>query len=75
MTDKAGKLKQVFYLAIRRCENHGYYAVTAEYEQQGGRRLTPSKCCGRWDLVTKFRVDPKQLLKALREEIKLGDVL
>ena len=43
------------YIAIDRCPVHGYYAVcVGERNGDGsghGTRLTPSKCCGRWDEV------------------------
>ena len=37
-------------LAINRCPVHGWWAVTIE-DGSGGVRVTPSKCCGRWDTV------------------------
>lgn len=37
-------------LAIYRCPSHGWYAIAVE-DERGGRRITPSKCCGSWDIV------------------------
>lgn len=37
-------------LAINRCPTHGYWAITID-DDDTGVRVTPSKCCGRWDIV------------------------
>lgn len=35
-------------LSIDRCPLHGYWAVCVD-DENGGIRVTPSKCCGQWD--------------------------
>lgn len=38
-------------LAINRCPTHGYWMVAIERKGYGGTRITPSKCCGSWEVV------------------------
>ncbi len=37
-------------LAINRCPTHGFWSISVDTATTGVR-LTPSKCCGRWDTV------------------------
>lgn len=46
-------------LSICRCPTHGFYSVSIE-DNDGGVRLTPSKCCGRWDVVKEWRLSIEQ---------------
>lgn len=46
----------VTYLAINQCPTHGYWAITVE-DNVSGERITPSKCCGRWDTVKRWPID------------------
>lgn len=46
----------VTYLAINQCPTHGYWAITVEGDETG-ERITPSKCCGRWDTVKRWPLD------------------
>jgi hypothetical protein len=36
-------------LTIDRCPDHGFWAICVDDGDGGGTRVTPSKCCGRWD--------------------------
>ena len=45
-------------LAINRCPTHGFWAITIE-DDMTGVRVTPSKCCGRWDTVKEFRMSER----------------
>lgn len=45
-------------LAINRCPTHDWWAITIE-DEDGGIRVTPFKCCGRWDTVTAFRLSER----------------
>lgn len=42
-------------LVICRCPQHKFWAVTLDVAG-GGTRVTPSKCCGRWDTVQRFEL-------------------
>lgn len=58
------KLKDGEYaLTISRCPIHGYQAITLDGNGHGVR-LTPSKCCGRWDTVTAWKLSPNELRRA-----------
>lgn len=35
-------------LGVHRCPTHGFFAICVN-DEHGGERVTPSKCCGRWD--------------------------
>jgi hypothetical protein len=54
-----------WFLAYRECPVHHWHSISFdisfEGEERGGQRLTSSKCCGRWDLIKRFAVDPAQL--------------
>lgn len=50
-------------LAIRKCP-HGTYSICIDDEDGSGTRLTPSKHCGRWDMVADWPLTP-----ALAEQI------
>lgn len=39
-------------LTINRCP-HGTYAISVD-DDGGGTRVTPSKCCGRWDVIKEW---------------------
>jgi hypothetical protein len=60
-----------FFLAVKRCPiHHDYYAVHFYGERDAGVRLTTSKCCGRWNDVCNWEVDPQKLLDAINEELR-----
>ena len=47
-------------LTISRCPEHkSFYAITVDDEYGGGTRVTPSKCCGRWDTIRAFDLSPR----------------
>jgi hypothetical protein len=41
--------QQMIKLTINKC-NHGTFAISLD-DENGGTRLTPSKCCGSWKEV------------------------
>ena len=42
-----------YFLSVSRCPHHpDFWAISLD-DALGGVRLTPSKCCGRWDGVSK----------------------
>lgn len=49
-----------YFLSIDKCPAHGFYAISLD-DDSGGHRLTPSKCCGRWERVKAWKMDAKQL--------------
>lgn len=56
------------YLAICRCPMHReFWAVTVEDEEGSGTRLTPSKCCGRWETVTRWLINERLRAAAIDE--------
>jgi hypothetical protein len=59
-------------LAINRCPSHGYWSVSLDSEGHG-LRLTPGKCCGRWDTVKAWNVDPQKLIEDIEGELGCDD--
>jgi hypothetical protein len=53
-------------LAINQCPEHGFYSISLD-DERGGLRLTPSKCCGRWQMVKSWRMNAKQLRAIVNE--------
>jgi len=61
------------YLGIYRCPAHGYTAICVDpvdEEHGGGVRLTPGKCCGRWNLLKRWKVDAEETAQAIQNEAK-----
>ncbi len=57
-------------LSIDRCPTHGYWAVSIG-RGYGSTRLTPTKCCGRWDTVREWKFseeDAERLISAVQDE-------
>jgi hypothetical protein len=57
-------------LSINRCPLHGYWAVCIG-RSYGSTRLTPGKCCGRWDTVREWEFDEAEaarLISAVADE-------
>lgn len=54
-------------LQICKCPEHGHWAVTVG-DSDGGTRLTPTKCCGRWTIVKAFPMTPGAL-RSVAEDI------
>lgn len=54
-----------FWLSHDRCPIHHYEAISLntsdDGENQGGLRLTRGKCCGRWESLKRWKIDPWQL--------------
>lgn len=49
------------FLAINRCPIHtGVMSVSVD-DADGGRRLTPHKCCGQWVTVKRWEVDEEMV--------------
>ena len=46
-------------LSIRKCDIHGFLSIQIDYKDGCGVRLTPSKCCGRWDLVRSWKLNKR----------------
>lgn len=46
-------------LAINRCPEHGFHSVSID-EGSGGSRVTPSKCCGRWVVVSAWALSARE---------------
>lgn len=48
-------------LSIDRCPTHGLYAICVG-DENGGKRLTPSKCCGSWGQeIVRWKLTPEEL--------------
>lgn len=45
-------MKRLAKVEILRCPKHGCYAIAV-----GGVRVTPSKCCGSWDVLVGWSLD------------------
>lgn len=59
-------------LVIARCPTHGFWAVTIDAENSG-TRVTPGKCCGRWDTVHQWKLSPREW-RSLAHECELAAV-
>ena len=46
-------------LVINRCARHNFFSVSIDNED-GGTRITPSKCCGSWDTVKEWQLSAAQ---------------
>jgi hypothetical protein len=55
------------YLCIDFCPEHKFYAISIE-DCDGGKRITPSKCCGRWRTIKRWVID-ERMEANLREEL------
>ena len=56
------------YLAISRCPTHReFWAVMVEDEDGRGTRVTPSKCCGRWETVKRWKLDERMANEIIDE--------
>lgn len=53
-------------LSIDRCPAHGYWAISVG-DEHGGTRLTPGKCCGRWEGVRSWRLSPMEVDRLLAD--------
>jgi len=63
----------VKYLALNRCPIHpDFLSVVLEDEDGSGVRMTPAKCCGRWETVTRWPID-KQMAEDFIDQ--MHDVL
>lgn len=65
-------LRLEFWLAVYRCPNHPDFLSihldeTENGEDSTGTRLTPGKCCGRWDRVTRWRLTETMAEAAVEE--------
>ena len=70
MKKKVKPLKKgEYWFKIMRCEQHGFLAILIG-DDKGGRRLTPSKCCGRWATVAKWRMTRDSIRSELEEALK-----
>lgn len=56
------------YLAIHRCPTHGLLCVAIDSKKDGGTRLTPSKCCGKWGRVQRWLINDT-MMDIIREEL------
>lgn len=55
-------------LAIYRCPEHReFFAVILDDDEGVGTRVTPSKCCGRWDLVRSWPIDDHMRATIIKE--------
>lgn len=55
----AEKPKAKRYLTVARCPTHGWMAVSID-DDGGGVRVTPGKCCGRWDTVKRWSLSARE---------------
>jgi hypothetical protein len=49
------------YLTINQCPQHKDFMSVSIDDEDGGYRLTPSKCCGRWVTIKKWKMTAKDL--------------
>lgn len=52
--------KLVYKLTVNRCPAHpDYWAICLE-DTDGGQRLTSSKCCGQWNVISRKTGEPSR---------------
>ena len=56
------------YISINKCSAHGFYMIAIE-DDNGGHRITPTKCCGSWQTVIKWIID-KSMIDDFNNEVK-----
>lgn len=48
------------YIGIAQCPVHSnFYGIFVEDKEGSGTRLTPSKCCGQWKTITRWRLNSR----------------
>ena len=71
-------LNTKFTLSIDRCPVHGYYAVSVNRRDAdgggSGTRLTPSKCCGRWDETKSWTMTKDRLRQVAKDILEYAEV-
>lgn len=68
--------KRSIVLSLCRCPIHGVMSVSIDNVSAGvGIRITPSKCCGRWDEVTKWKMSAGDLKSAAEEFLRAAEDL
>lgn len=61
-------------LAINRCPRHrNFWAITLDVAG-GGRRVTPSKCCGQWDVVHEWPLTATEWRQLAEEAGAMADM-
>ena len=60
--------KTKIFLAINRCPVHRDFMSVSIDDENGGFRLTPSKCCGRWETLIRWKID-LNMVKDMREQL------
>ena len=58
-----------YWLEIMRCESHGFWSIMVN-KDTGGTRITPSKCCGCWETVAKWRMTGEEIRSEVEEATK-----
>jgi hypothetical protein len=61
-------------LVICRCPTHDLWAITLDVAG-GGSRVTPSKCCGRWDTVQTWRLSANEWRRLAEEAEAIADIV
>jgi len=60
------------YLSIDRCARHNFYAISID-DEDSGRRVTPSKCCGSWSTVKQWRLSERDWRELAEEASKAAE--
>ena len=61
------RVRKPIKLSIDRCPVHKEFWAISVGDESGGTRLTPGKCCGRWNEVKSFVMSRESLLEAADE--------
>lgn len=61
-------------LVINQCHSHGVYSVSVE-DENGGMRITPSKCCGSWSTVKEWALSKSDWLDLAKEATKASEAM
>ena len=49
------------FIQIDRCPVHPEFYAIAVGDEHSSTRLTPSKCCGRWQTIKQWPLTPRQI--------------
>lgn len=60
-------------ISVNKCPEHSAYAISIDDENGVGSRITPSKCCGKWETVFSWPVTPAMIQRMFEAEGKAGD--
>lgn len=66
-------MSEAKFLSINVCSRHGVYSISVDGDN-GGTRVTPSKCCGSWSTVKEWKLSERNWLDLASEATKAAAI-